>query len=164
MSTKRGSPRLVSRCSSLAPLPVPRSSADATSDYGNRYSPWEEHADLERSRYERYIERELPAILQRRLEYAVAGLVGPLESQVRSQLQNIVKESQAEALRSYRISNPPQHAPMPPSPKRSIESLDSSGSSPGSPGEVDWSAFIVPSPPMEHRYVNPQHIERRRQQ
>ncbi|KAK0642035.1 hypothetical protein B0T16DRAFT_224332 [Cercophora newfieldiana] len=134
--------------------------------YGKKYPQWEEQAALGRhsSRYDQYIERELPAILQRRLEYAVAGLVGPLESQLRSQLQDIVRESQAEALHSYRITNPPRPAPIPPSPKRSFESFGSSTSSPSSPVEIDWSAFIVPSPRMEHRYVNPQDIERGRRQ
>jgi hypothetical protein len=54
---------------------------------------------------------ELPRLIRNRLEVAVLGASEPLESQIRSQLVDIVRNCQSEAFRSYQSSAPRQISP-----------------------------------------------------
>jgi hypothetical protein len=53
------------------------------------------------AQYEQYLRVELPRLVRNRLEVAVLGASEPLESQIRSQLVEIVRSCQSEAFRSY---------------------------------------------------------------
>ncbi|KAK3331329.1 hypothetical protein B0H66DRAFT_469697 [Apodospora peruviana] len=64
-------------------------------------------------RYEQYLHRELPQLVRRRLEEAVSGFTTPLENQLRSQLVDIVRNSQSELFRSYRPAAPTAITGMP---------------------------------------------------
>jgi hypothetical protein len=58
--------------------------------------------------YERYLSLELPRRVRDRLEVAILGASEPLESQIRSQLVEIVRTCQSELFQSYQQAARPQ--------------------------------------------------------
>jgi len=70
--------------------------------YDDGDTSWESRRDDELDRYERYLRRELPRAVRARLEEAVAAFSDPFVSQLRSQLVDIVRDTQAQLFRDYR--------------------------------------------------------------
>jgi hypothetical protein len=71
-------------------------------DYDDGDSSWESRRDDEFDRYERYLRHELPRAVRTRLEEAVASFSDPFVRQLRSQLVDIVRDTQAQLFRDYR--------------------------------------------------------------
>ncbi|KAK4445174.1 hypothetical protein QBC34DRAFT_166066 [Podospora aff. communis PSN243] len=70
--------------------------------YDDGDSSWESRRDDEFNRYESYLRRELPRAVRTRLEEAVASFSDPFVRQLRSQLVDIVRDTQAQLFRDYR--------------------------------------------------------------
>jgi hypothetical protein len=74
-------------------------------DYDDGIASWESRRDDELDRYEIYLRRELPRAVRTRLEEAtVASSSDPFQvmRQLRSQLVDIVRDTQAQLFRDYR--------------------------------------------------------------
>lgn len=70
--------------------------ANGTSDYAEEYS-----AVSPLHEYGRYMARELPRLVRRRLESVIMQCSEPLLSEIRGQLVEIVRESQAQLFRTF---------------------------------------------------------------
>ncbi|KAF2101375.1 hypothetical protein NA57DRAFT_53346 [Rhizodiscina lignyota] len=58
--------------------------------------------------YDRYMARELPRLVRTQLEATIMGLSMPLESQIQSQLVDIVRNCQKEVFKAYAANRKPQ--------------------------------------------------------
>ncbi|KAG7287262.1 hypothetical protein NEMBOFW57_006769 [Staphylotrichum longicolle] len=64
---------------------------------------WEAHRAQEFDQYERYLRRELPRLVRQRLEVAASDISsGPLETELRNRLVDIVRDSQSHLFQLYR--------------------------------------------------------------
>jgi len=94
--------------------------------------------------YEQYLRLELPRLIRNQLEVTILGASEPLESQIRSQLVDIVRSCQSEAFRAYQSSARPQ-SPSPNAQTGSrdpVQSLESAAVSTDPP--FDMSAWFEP--------------------
>ncbi|KAK0642943.1 hypothetical protein B0T16DRAFT_459143 [Cercophora newfieldiana] len=113
--------------------------------YDDGSVPWESRRDDELDRYERYLQRELPRAVRRRLEEAVASLTDPFVHQLRGQLVDIVRDTQAQLFREYRQSMQGR------APRAAEAGLETKQLETGSQGELsdivfDLSSFMMPAP------------------
>lgn len=63
---------------------------------------WEARRAQEFDQYERYLRRELPRLVRQRLEVAASDILGPLETELRNKLVDIVRDSQSHLFQLYR--------------------------------------------------------------
>ncbi|KAK1751461.1 hypothetical protein QBC47DRAFT_417369 [Echria macrotheca] len=63
---------------------------------------WEIQRAREFDSFERYLRRELPRVVRQRLEVAASEYAGPLESHLRAQLVEIVRDAQSGLFQLYR--------------------------------------------------------------
>lgn len=105
---------------------------------------------------EMYFRRELPRVVGRRFESVLSESKNPLESQLRSQLVDIVRDAQSEIFRSYRRGSQTLVAPSSPGQENNnydqhqqalIEDLEP-------PPPFNFSALYAPQPIIGN-YTNP---------
>ncbi|KAK4164609.1 hypothetical protein QBC43DRAFT_300104 [Cladorrhinum sp. PSN259] len=124
--------------------------------------------------YERYLRREVPRVVRRRLEISAAAIAVPVENELRAQLVDIIRSSQAEAFEGFRRMIGQTPSPTRPTaalvPSDSIASIMSAQDEPaiylapvaeesqqlGDDGMYlfDFSAFS-PAPVVEEAFVMP---------
>ncbi|KAK3989059.1 hypothetical protein QBC44DRAFT_370430 [Cladorrhinum sp. PSN332] len=127
--------------------------------------------------YERYLRREVPRVVRRRLEVAAAAIAVPVENELRAQLVDIIRSSQTEAFEGFRrmVGQSPTRTSAALLPSESIASIISAPVEPNLPittgtEEVgqnpvgndamylfDFSAFSPP-PVVEDTYVTPETV------
>ncbi|KAK0614408.1 hypothetical protein B0T14DRAFT_570344 [Immersiella caudata] len=114
--------------------------------YDDGDTSWESRRDDEFDRYERYLRRELPRAVRTRLEEAVASFSDPFVRQLRSQLVDIVRDTQAQLFRDYRHSMQAQHSA---GDGRGLITAQFDAPREFSDIFLDLSAFSPPSPLLE---------------
>lgn len=126
--------------------------------------------------YERYLRREVPRAVRRRLEVAAAAIAVPVENELRAQLVDIIRSAQAEAFDGFRrmIGQHSTRPDMALFPSESIASIIAAPALSNSvltanAGEsrpqrddtmsqyIDFSAY-TPEPVMDGRYVMPETV------
>jgi hypothetical protein len=105
---------------------------------------WESKLEEEFNQYERYLRRELPRAVRRRLEEAVAQFSEPYESQLRGQLVDIVRDTQSQLFRAYRHEAQQDHDD-----EKSTTNTANNTDTFEVQDILDLSAFLAPSPVPE---------------